>query len=161
MTGVQTCALPIFNWCNYKNDKLDALAAASSKEPDPAKREQFFKAALREHADQVHPIPLHRQVIPWSMRSNVTAAHRADNWLEWRWVTVDKGGATVPKPDSRAPLSQSAAVGAIVAATAALWLNGALLSGFDTVARRQARGTGFAPPLSTVTHRHSSQLSAR
>ena len=77
-----------FNWCNYKNDKLDALAAASSKEPDPAKREQFFKAALREHAEQVHHIPLHRQVIPWAMRSNVTAVHRADNGLEWRCVTV-------------------------------------------------------------------------
>ncbi len=77
-----------FNYGNYKNDKLDALAAASSKEPDPAKREQLIKAALREHAEQVHHIPLHRQVIPWAMRSNVTAVHRADNWLEWRWVTV-------------------------------------------------------------------------
>jgi len=38
--------------------------------------------------DQVHHIPLHRQVIPWAMRSNVEAVHRADNWLEWRWVTV-------------------------------------------------------------------------
>ena len=77
-----------FNWGNYKNDKLDGLAAASSKEPDPVKREQLIKAALREHAEQVHHIPLHRQVIPWAMRSNVTAVHRADNWLEWRWVTV-------------------------------------------------------------------------
>jgi peptide/nickel transport system substrate-binding protein len=77
-----------FNWGNYKNPKLDELAAASSKEPDPAKREQLIKAALREHAEQVHHIPLHRQVIPWAMRSNVTAVHRADNWLEWRWVTV-------------------------------------------------------------------------
>ena len=77
-----------YNFGNYKNDKLDALAAASSKEPDPAKREQLIKAALREHAEQVHHIPLHRQVIPWAMRSNVTAVHRADNWLEWRWVTV-------------------------------------------------------------------------
>jgi len=80
------------NWGNYKNDKLDSLAAASSKEPDPVKREQLIKAALREHAEQVHHIPLHRQVIPWAMRSNVTAVHRADNWLEWRWVTVG------PKP---------------------------------------------------------------
>ena len=69
-------------------NKLDALTSASSNEPDPAKREQLIKAALREHAEQVHHIPLHRQVIPWAMRSNVTAVHRADNWLEWRWVTV-------------------------------------------------------------------------
>ena len=68
-----------FNYDNYKNDKLDGLTAASSKEPDPAKREQLIKAVLREHAEQVHHIPLHRQVIPWAMRSNLTAVHRAGN----------------------------------------------------------------------------------
>jgi peptide/nickel transport system substrate-binding protein len=36
----------------------------------------------------VHHIPLHRQVIPWASRSNVTVVHRADNWLEWQWVSV-------------------------------------------------------------------------
>jgi peptide/nickel transport system substrate-binding protein len=77
-------------WGNYKNDKLDGLAAAPSKESDPAKREQLIKAALREHAEQSPRIPLHRQVIPWAMRSNVTAAHRADNWLEWRWITLEE-----------------------------------------------------------------------
>ncbi len=77
-----------YNYGNVKNDKLDGLAAASSKEPDPAKREQLIKAALREHAEQAHHIPLHRQVIPWAMRSNINVSHRADNWLEWRWVTV-------------------------------------------------------------------------
>jgi peptide/nickel transport system substrate-binding protein len=77
-----------FNWGDYKNPKLDALAAASSVEPDPARREQLIKAALREHGEQVHHIPLHRQVIPWAMRSNVDVVHRPDNWLEWRWVTV-------------------------------------------------------------------------
>ena len=81
-----------YNWGNYKNPKLDQLIEASSKEPDPAKREQLIKAALREHNEQVHHIPLHRQVIPWGMRSNVTAVHRADNWLEWRWVTVGPKG---------------------------------------------------------------------
>jgi len=77
-----------FNYGNYKNQKLDDLAAASSKEPDPAKREQLIKAAFREHKEQVHNIPLHRQVIPWAMRANVEVVHRADNWLEWRWVTI-------------------------------------------------------------------------
>ncbi|KQP13812.1 ABC transporter substrate-binding protein [Pseudorhodoferax sp. Leaf267] len=77
-----------YNWGNVKNAKLDALAAASSQEADPARREQLIKAALREHDEQAHHIPLHRQVIPWAMRANVTAAHRADNWLEWRWVQI-------------------------------------------------------------------------
>jgi peptide/nickel transport system substrate-binding protein len=77
-----------YNWGNYKNAKLDGLIEASSKEPDTAKREALIKAALKEHNDQVHHIPLHRQVIPWGARSNVNVVHRADNWLEWRWATV-------------------------------------------------------------------------
>ena len=77
-----------WNWGNYNNPKLDELAAASSREADPARRAELIKAAFREHNAQVHHIPLHRQVIPWAMRSNVDAVHRADNWLEWRWVTV-------------------------------------------------------------------------
>jgi peptide/nickel transport system substrate-binding protein len=79
-----------FNMGNYKDAKLDELAAASSREPNVAKRTDLIKAALREHNQQVHHIPLHRQVIPWAMRSNVEAVHRPDNWLEWRWVTVKK-----------------------------------------------------------------------
>ena len=27
-------------------------------------------------------------IIPWALRGKVTAVHRADNWLEWRRVTV-------------------------------------------------------------------------
>ena len=77
-----------YNWGNVKNAKLDELAAASSQEPDPAKRAELIKAAFREHNAQVHHIPLHRQVIPWAMRRNVEAVHRADNWLEWRWVVM-------------------------------------------------------------------------
>ena len=78
-----------FNTGNYKDQKLDDLAAASSKEADPVKREQLIKAALREEKAQVHHIPLHRQVIPWAMRSNVDVVHRPDNWLEWQWVKVN------------------------------------------------------------------------
>ncbi len=79
-----------FNYGQVNNPKMDQLAAASSKEPDPAKREALIKAAVKEHNDQVHHIPLHRQFIPWSMRSNVEVVHRADNWLEWAWVKVGK-----------------------------------------------------------------------
>jgi len=77
-----------FNYGQVSNPKLDELAAASSKEPDPKKREALIKAAVKEHNDMVHHIPLHRQFIPWAMRSNVEVVHRADNWLEWAWVTI-------------------------------------------------------------------------
>ncbi|MBT2304776.1 ABC transporter substrate-binding protein [Variovorax paradoxus] len=77
-----------YNWGNYRNPKLDELASASSVEPEPGKREQLIKDAMREHGEQVHHIPLHRQMIPWAMRSNVDVVHRPDNRLEWQWVTI-------------------------------------------------------------------------
>lgn len=77
-----------WNFGNAKDAKLEELAAASSKEADPKKREQLVKAALARHNELVLNIPLHRQVIPWAARANVEAVHRPDNWLEWRWITV-------------------------------------------------------------------------
>jgi peptide/nickel transport system substrate-binding protein len=77
-----------WNFGRAKNPRLDELAAASSKEGDPKKREQLIRAALKEHNAQIQNLPLHRQVIPWAARANVDAVHRADNVLEWRWVTV-------------------------------------------------------------------------
>ena len=77
-----------YNWGRVKNARFDELALASSTEADPKKREGMIKAALHEYIDQVHLIPLHRQVIPWAARSNVEVVHRSDNWLEVPWVTV-------------------------------------------------------------------------
>ena len=77
-----------YNRGNFKDDELDALAAASSKEADPAKRKEIIKKVFLRHNEQVRHLPLHRQFIPWAARSNVTVVHRADNWLETQWVTV-------------------------------------------------------------------------
>jgi peptide/nickel transport system substrate-binding protein len=77
----------LYNWGRVKNDKFEQLAAASSQEVDPKKREDLVKAALREYQSQTHLIPLHRQMIPWAMRANVEVVPRADNWLEVTWVT--------------------------------------------------------------------------
>jgi peptide/nickel transport system substrate-binding protein len=77
-----------FNYGNYKDDTLDALVAASSHEPDTAKRNDLIRQSFAREADQVHYIPLHRQVIPWAARTGVTVVHRPDNWLEVRWITI-------------------------------------------------------------------------
>jgi peptide/nickel transport system substrate-binding protein len=77
-----------YNRGNFKDDELDALAAASSKESDPAKRRELIKATFRRMQEQVHYLPLHRQSIPWAMRQSVSAVHRADNWLEVAWVSL-------------------------------------------------------------------------
>jgi len=79
-----------YNYGNWRNDKFDSLAAQSSVEIDPKKREQLIKSALTELKEQFQVLPLHRQMIPWAARSNVNVVHRADNWFEVSWVTLGK-----------------------------------------------------------------------
>ena len=79
-----------YNYGHSRNDAFDALAAQTSIEPDPVKREAMIKTALRMYKEQFTTLPLHRQVIPWAARSNVTVVHRADNWFEVGWVTIGK-----------------------------------------------------------------------
>ncbi|MFG6414902.1 ABC transporter substrate-binding protein [Roseateles sp. DC23W] len=80
----------LYNFGGYRNDKADALAAQSSVEPDAAKREQQIRGALAALREQVNVIPLHRQVVPWAARQNVTVVHRPDNWLEVAWVQISR-----------------------------------------------------------------------
>ncbi len=77
-----------YNYGNYRNDKADEIAAKSSVEGDPVKREALVKAALKAYRDDIVVIPLHRQVIPWAVRQNVTPAHKADNYVEIKWFSV-------------------------------------------------------------------------
>jgi len=79
-----------FNYGNFRNDKADALAAQSSVEVDVKKREQLIRGALAELREQVNVIPLHRQIIPWAARANVTPVHRADNFVEIAWITISR-----------------------------------------------------------------------
>lgn len=77
-----------FNYGNVRNEKFDQLAAQSSVEADPKKREVLVKGALKEWKDQVNSLPLHRQMIPWAARQNLSVVHRPDNWLEVQWVQI-------------------------------------------------------------------------
>jgi peptide/nickel transport system substrate-binding protein len=79
----------LFNYGRYVNPKLDALIDAAGGEPNPEKRREIIRQALAEHNAQVHHVPLHRQMIPWAMRSNVTVIHRADNAPNMETATVE------------------------------------------------------------------------
>ncbi len=78
-----------FNYGKYTNSKLDALIDAAAVELNADKRKEMIAQALAEHNAQVHHVPLHRQVIPWAMKSNVNVIHRADNWVMGEWVRID------------------------------------------------------------------------
>jgi peptide/nickel transport system substrate-binding protein len=67
---------------------VDQIIDQLKTELDPVKRSALAREASRIHMEDVGHIPLHFQMIPWAMRSNVTVVHRADNRLTVKWVTV-------------------------------------------------------------------------
>ena len=68
---------------------LDKATGRVKVEVDDAKRNAMIREVLQIHAADVGHVPLHQQVIPWAMRANVSAFHRADNRLDIRWVRID------------------------------------------------------------------------
>jgi peptide/nickel transport system substrate-binding protein len=77
-----------WNWGDVKNPKIDTLVQQQAVEADATKRRAIVKQLLTEMNEQVHYLPLHRQVIPWASRANVEVVHRPDNWLEYQWINV-------------------------------------------------------------------------
>jgi peptide/nickel transport system substrate-binding protein len=78
-----------FNLGKYSNPQVDALIDRIKTEIDDKKRNEMIREVLILHANDIGHIPLHQQVIPWAMQSNVSAFHRADNRLDVRWVRID------------------------------------------------------------------------
>jgi peptide/nickel transport system substrate-binding protein len=77
-----------YNYGNTSDAKLDAAIDLVKGETDLVKRQAAIIEAYRVHNAGVFRVPLHLQVIPWASRANVTVVHRADNWLEGRWVVM-------------------------------------------------------------------------
>ena len=77
-----------YNLGRYSNPKVDAALDQLKTEVDPKKRAALAHEASALHLADVGHLPLHFQVIPWAMRSNVSVVHRADNRLTVKWVKV-------------------------------------------------------------------------
>jgi peptide/nickel transport system substrate-binding protein len=77
-----------YNLGGYSNPQVDEAVDKLKTEVDPAKRAQLAHEASEIHMKDVGHIPLHFQMIPWAMRSNVSVIHRADNRLTVKWVRV-------------------------------------------------------------------------
>jgi peptide/nickel transport system substrate-binding protein len=69
------------NFGRFSNARLDELTARIKVELDPQRRLEQIRQALAAHNEEINDIPLHRQVIPWAERANVTAPHRPDNHM--------------------------------------------------------------------------------
>jgi peptide/nickel transport system substrate-binding protein len=68
-----------YNYGRYNNPKIDELTAKVKIDMNYEERLGEIHDALAAHNAEINHLPLHRQVIPWATRSNVTALHRADN----------------------------------------------------------------------------------
>ena len=77
-----------YNLGRYSNAKVDAAVDKLKTEIDTKKRAALAREISAQHQADVGHIPLHNQVIPWAMRSNVKVVHRADNRLTVKWVQV-------------------------------------------------------------------------
>jgi peptide/nickel transport system substrate-binding protein len=87
-TRVEKSADGDYNLGRYSNAKVDAAIDKLKTEVDTKKRAELAREITTVHMADVGHIPLHHQVIPWAMRSNVSAVHRADNRVTVRWVSV-------------------------------------------------------------------------
>jgi len=77
-----------YNYGRYTNARLDELTARIKTDMNFEERLELIHDALAAHSAEVNHIPLHRQVIPWASRSNVTVVHRADNYVIPQWVKI-------------------------------------------------------------------------
>jgi peptide/nickel transport system substrate-binding protein len=78
-----------YNYGRYTNPRLDELIAKVKVDMNPDQRLAEIREALAAHNAEINHLPLHRQVIPWAARSNVTAVHRADNQVMPYWVKIE------------------------------------------------------------------------
>ena len=76
------------NYGDAKNVALDALIDKAEGEMNLVARQEMINKATQLIHDEVHVIPLHRQVIPWASRRNVTVLHRPNNLPDLHWVVI-------------------------------------------------------------------------
>lgn len=77
-----------WNAGGYSNAEVDALVERIAAETDAARRVALIHEAQRIHNREFGHIPLYHIMIAWAMRAEVDLAHRADNLLFVRDITV-------------------------------------------------------------------------
>lgn len=78
-----------FNLGGYSNARIDALVQAIASEGDEARRDALIAEALRLHRDDIGHLPLHQQGLAWAMRDNVRMVLRPDNFIDFKWISID------------------------------------------------------------------------
>jgi peptide/nickel transport system substrate-binding protein len=76
------------NYGDTKHARLDELTDLVEGEMDAAKRNAMIAETVKIVQDEVLRIPLHRQVIPWVSKANITVSHQPNNFLTPLWIAV-------------------------------------------------------------------------
>ena len=70
------------------NARMDQLIDIMTNQSGAA-RDAAIREALRIYREDIPHIPLHHQMIPWAMRSNLTIPHMANNQPYFRWARMN------------------------------------------------------------------------
>jgi len=79
-----------FNLGGYCNPKVDELIKKIQVENDPSQRDAMIREVATLHADDIGHIPLHQQSLAWGVSKKIKIAQRADNYMFYKWIDVEK-----------------------------------------------------------------------
>ncbi|MBS7812824.1 ABC transporter substrate-binding protein [Roseococcus pinisoli] len=78
----------IWNYGRYSNPRMDELIQRMKVETGDT-RMATIREALHLYREDVPSIPLHHQMIPWALRSNLQIPHMANNQPYFRWAVMN------------------------------------------------------------------------
>lgn len=78
----------VYNAGRFSNAELDTKIGQIKVEMDMAKRDALLADALKLVKDEYLYLPVHHQIRPWAMRTNVDTQHRADDRPMPVWTTI-------------------------------------------------------------------------
>jgi len=79
-----------WNFTGYSNPKVDELTDAMSREVQADKRDRMILDTWQQVLDDIVYIPLHHQIITWSMASKFDTPINAIDTPQWRWARFKK-----------------------------------------------------------------------
>jgi peptide/nickel transport system substrate-binding protein len=78
-----------YNYGKVGDEQLDALIDAAGSEMNTQKRAQLIADAQRRAYSRYVVLPIHRQMITWAARRNVTPVVMPDNAVRGQWIRME------------------------------------------------------------------------
>ena len=85
-----------YNYGRVGDEQLDALIDAAGIEMNTQKRSQLIADAQRRVQSRYYVLPIHRQMITWAARRNVTPVVMPDNAVRGHWIRWSDSTPTGP-----------------------------------------------------------------